>query len=190
MIHTPGGLKIRLQEEGLVRVLGDAKDEIDLEDAFTDTELWSIFPGAVSNVAAIVLAVTTRSWLWTALGAAMAFAAAHIAQQIFYSHWLKVLFPQFLGGWLIALPTSLGVAIYLWWTGSMVTGVIAVAVVLLNWLGISNMLLFLLLPARIVIRRLTGRLVGDIELAFIAIVNRQARQRRLQLDWNRYAADR
>ena len=185
-IYTPGGLKIRLHADGLARVLGDEKSEIDLDEAFMDTELWANLPGSAASVAAIVLALATRSPLWTAWGAAAAFASANIAQQIFYSHWLKVLFPQFLGGWLFALPASLGVGIYLWWTGSLVTAMIPVAVVLLSWFGFLDWLLFLLSPIRILIRRLTASPVGDIELAFISIIDRQAMQRGLKLDWDRY----
>jgi len=186
-IYTPGGLKVRLHEEGLARVLAGAQGELDLSDALVDTELWSNLPGAVSNVAAVTLAVATRSWLSTVVGALAAFIVAHLAQQVFYSHWMKVLFPQSLGGWLIALPASIGAAAYLWWTGPLLPGVIAVVVVLLNWLGVSDILLLILMPVTVTIRRVSGRMVGDTELAFISILNRQARQRGLELDWDRYS---
>lgn len=186
-IHTPGGLKVRLHEDGLARVLAGIGGELDVPDALVDTELWTNLPGAVSNVAAVALAVATRSWTWTVAVALASFSIAHLAQQMFYSHWMKVLFLQLLGGWLIAVPASVGAATYLWWTGAPVPGVIAVGVVLLNWISVTDMLLLMLMPVAVAIRRLTGRGLGGTELAFISILNRQARRRGLELDWNRYS---
>jgi hypothetical protein len=46
---------------------------------------------------------------------------------------------------------------------------------------------FVLIPVTVAIRRFTGRAIGDTELAFIAIVDRQAKRRGLELDWDRYS---
>ena len=185
-ILTPGGLKIRFHREGISRVLGERANDFDLPDAFLDAELWANFPAAVSNVAAIAAALATRSWLATVLTAAAAFALAALLQQITYSHSLKVLFPQFLGVWFLALPAAIGTAAYVWRDGSAAAGIAAIVAVLVNCFGISDLLLLPLFPFAVLLRRLTGRMIGDTELAFMTILDRQAKRLGVRLDWNRY----
>src|SRR3990167_4831395 len=122
-IYTKNGLKIRLDPDRLEKILAPAKGKIDLEDAYLDIELWANFPNAVSSIAAIATAFVTHSWSTTLLGAILGYFAANLLQQFIYSRFLKIIFPQFIGSWIISLPISIGVAYYLYRQGSTAAGI-------------------------------------------------------------------
>jgi hypothetical protein len=122
-IYTRDGLKIRLDPVRIEKVLAPAKGKIALEDAYLDIELWANFPSAVSSIAAIATALFTHSWAIAFLGAIFGYLAANLLQQFTYSRLLKVIFPQFFGGWIISLPISIAVAYYLYRQGNTAAGI-------------------------------------------------------------------
>ena len=182
-IYTKNGLKIRLDPDRLEKILAPAKGKIDLEDAYLDIELWANFPNAVSSIAAIATAFVTHSWATTLLGAILGYFAANLLQQFIYSRFLKIIFPQFIGSWIISLPISIGVAYYLYRQGSTAAGITQLAFVVANWWNMTDFLLFVFMPIRVMAKKLAGIKIGDIEFAFIRILSSKARDIGVELDW-------
>jgi len=186
VIYTPGGLKIRLDPDRVERVLGPARDQIDLANAYLDVELWAGFPNALSTICTIVTAAATHSLIWTFVAFVFSFGAANAFQQFTYSQILNLIFPTFLGGWIIALPASVATVVYLFFSDSLLAGLAQLGIVLANWLRYTDMMLFFFMPIRLTIRKLTGVNLGDVEIAFIRILSLQAQRAGIQLDWDIY----
>jgi len=186
VIYTPGGLKIRLDPERVERVLIPAKDQIDLNNAYLDVELWAGFPNALSTVCTILTASVTHSLTWTLVAFVLSFGAANAFQQVTYSRILNLVFSTFLGSWIIALPASVAAGVYLYFSDALLAGLSQFAIVVANWLHYTDMMLFIFMPLRIIIRKLTGVNLGDVEIAFIRILKLQARRAGIQLDWEIY----
>jgi hypothetical protein len=186
VIYTPGGLKIRLAPDRIERVLGPAKDQIDLANAYLDVELWVGFPNALSTICTIVTAAVTHSLIWTFVAFVFSFGAANAFQQFTYSRILNLIFPTFLGGWIIALPTSVATLVYLYFSDSLLVGLAQIGIVVANWLHYTDMMLFFFIPIRLTIRKITGVNLGDVEIAFIRILSLQAQRAGIQLDWDIY----
>lgn len=186
VIYTPGGLKIRLDPERVERVLASAKNQIDLTDAYLDVELWAGFPNALSSVCTILTAVMTLSLTWTLVAFVLSFGAANVFQQFTYSRILNLIFPTFLDRWIIALPASAAAGVYLYLSDALLVGLTLFAIVVANWLHFTDIMLFIFMPFRLTIRKLTGVNLGDVEIAFIRILSLQALRAGIQLDWKIY----
>lgn len=185
-IYTPHGLKIRLDPDRVDRVIAPIRENIDINDVYLDVELWANFPHAVSTFSAIIISVVMHSWFYTLLLFIIAFTIADLFQQFFYSRHLKSIFPQFLGAWMIALPVSIIVGIYLYRRGEVATGVIQLVLVLANWVKITDILLLLLTPLRVGLKKLPNYKFGAIELAFVQTLNSKASQLGVKLNWELY----
>lgn len=185
-IYTRNGLKIRLDPDRLERILALAKGRIDLDDAYLDIELWANFPNAVSSISAIATSLFTHSWAIAFLCAILGYLAANLLQQFMYSRLLKVIFPQFFGSWIISLPISIAVAYYLYRQGNTAAGITQLAFVVSNLLHMTDFLLFVFMPIRVMAIKLVGIKIGDIELAFISILNAKARDIGIKLNWELY----
>jgi hypothetical protein len=183
VIYTPHGLKIRLDPGRVERVLAPARDKIDLANAYLDVELWASFPNGLSTVCTILTAVLTHSLGWTLVGFVLSFGVANAFQQFTYSRILNLIFPTFLGAWMVALPVSFAAGAYLCFSGALSAGLAQFAIAVANWLHFSDMMLFVFMPFRLTIRRLTGIDLGDVEIAFIRILSLQARRVGIQLNW-------
>jgi hypothetical protein len=185
--YTPRGLKIRLDQQALETMLDESGVLIDLDDAFADIELWARLPGAMGAVNAIVAAASTHSAAWTLAASFAAFTLGYILQQCYYSPFLRIIFPQFLGSWLIAIPTSIICSAYLYWSGNAAVAIVVLAIVLCTSTGIADFLLFLLLPVRVLLIQMRVVLpMGDMEQAFISILDLHASKQNAQLDWSIY----
>ncbi|MBI4470696.1 MAG: hypothetical protein HY650_15385 [Acidobacteria bacterium] len=71
-------------------------------------------------------------------------------------------------------------------TGAAVT---QLAIVLGSTAGLADLLLYVFMPVRLAVRALVGRTVrdlGDVEFAFIRILNQRAREVGTSLDWTIY----
>ena len=185
-IYTPRGIKIRLDPERVERVLAPAKDQIDLINAYYDVELWAGFPNALSTICTILTAAATHSLTWTFVAFVLSFGTANVFQQFTYSRILNLVFPAFLGAWIIALPSSVATGVYLYSSNALLVGLAQFAIVVANWLHYTDMILFIFMPFRITIRKLTGINLGDVEIAFIRILSLQARRAGIQIDWKLY----
>ena len=185
--HTPGGLKIRLDPDAIQEMINASDVTLDLKDGFADVELWGRLPEAMCAVAAMVAAMWTHSVVWTLISSVAAFAAGNVFQQFAYSTLLRIIFPQFLGGWLIAAPASIAITVYLYSSGFPAVAFTQLAVVAVTMMGFADLLLLPMTPVRVVLRR-TGIVppIGDMELAFISILNRQASNQNRTLDWSKY----
>jgi hypothetical protein len=186
VIYTPGGLKIRLDPDRVERVLSPAKDQIDIANAYLDVELWAGFPNAFSTICTILTAAATHSLIWTLAAFVFSFGAANAFQQFTYSRILNLIFPTFLGGWIIAIPASVVTAVYLYFSGALLVGLAQLGIVVVNWLHYTDMMLFIFMPVRLAIRALTGVNLGDTEIAFIRILSLQAQRFGIQLNWDIY----
>lgn len=186
VIYTPGGLKIRLDPDRVDRVLGPAKDQIDMANAYLDIELWAGFPNRLSTICTIVTAAATQSLLWTFVVFVFSFGVANAFQQFTYSRILNLIFPGLLGGWIIAIPASFVTVVYLYFSGSLLAGLTQLGIVIANWLHYTDMLLFIFMPIRLAIRVLTDVNLSDIEIAFIRILSLQAQRVGIELNWDIY----
>ena len=189
-MYTPGGLKISLHSDRVERVLKPIprifRRQI-TEDSLFDIEMWANLPGAVLSISAIITAMVTQSWILTLIIAVLGFVLSHLYQQFFYSYFLKCLIPQFLGAWFLVLPASLVATYFLYQQGVVVTGIAQLVIVLAEITGIADILLLtIVLPIRLVVRSIAGLKVGDIECAFIKILNRRAGKIGIVLDWEIY----
>ncbi len=185
-IYTENGLKIRLDPKRIERVLAPAQGEINIEDAYHDIEFWAGFPNAASSVAAISIAFLTQSWPKVLLGTILAYLTANLLQIFYYSRLLKVIFPQLLGRWFISVPISVVITYYLFRKGSISAGIIQLVLVAANLWKITDVLLLIFMPIRVMLKKLIGSRLGDIELAFINILNSKARKIGVELDWKAY----
>jgi len=186
VISTPGGLKIRLAPDRVERVLGPAKDHIDLAKAYLDIELWAGFPNALSTICTIVTAAVTHSLIWTFVAFVFSFGAANAFQQFTYSRILNLIFPAFLGRWIIALPASVATLVYLCFSDLLLAGLAQLGIVAANWLHYTDVMLYFFMPIRLFIRKLAGVNLGDVEITFIRILSLQAQRAGIQLDWDIY----
>ena len=186
VIYTPDGLKIRLDPDRVEQVICPAKNQIDMADAYLDVELWAGFPNAFSTVCTIVTATATQSLVWTLVAFVFSFGIANAFQQFTYSRILNLIFPTFFGGWIIALPASVASFVYLYFSGSLLVGIVQLGIFIANWMHYTDMMLFIFMPIRVAIRRLTGVNLGDVEIAFIRILSLQAQRAGIQLDWDIY----
>jgi len=186
VIYTPHGLKIRLDPKRVDKVLKPTEGLMDIEDALTDVELWADLPSAISSVATILAAWLTRSWTIALLVFLIAYAAANLFQQFSYSRFLKLVFPQFLGSWPVSLCLSVACAVTLFRSGSAGTAVVQLVIVLGNWLGVTDVILFVLMPLRVGLKNLLGVKIGDVELALTRILESQAKRGGIALDWRLY----
>lgn len=186
-IHTPHGLKIRLSEDGLERVLGENRERFRLSEALFDVERWGQLRVGLSNAGAISAALLTHSVKWTLAVAVVAWVLGNLIQTAFFSRMLLAVFSRVFGLWLVAVPASLALFVYLKGLGSPGAGVAALVVVAANWSGFWNPILLLVaMPARVAVMRLRGGSFTFSEVAFVGALNEQARQIGLRLDWNRY----
>jgi hypothetical protein len=60
------------------------------------------------------------------------------------------------------------------------------AFVVANWRGMTDFLLFVFMPIRVMSKKLAGIEIGDIELAFILILNSKASDIGIELNWELY----
>ena len=185
-ICTPGGLKIRLDPQRVDLVLAPAKDRIDLTDAYLDVELWAAFPNAVSTVCAMLTATLTHSLAGTLIAFVLSFGVANALQQFMYSRVLNQIFPTFLGAWIIALPATIAVGIYLYISNALLVALVQFVIVIANWLHFTDLMLVIFMPPRLVIRKLANVNIGDVEMAFMRILSLQAERIGIQLDWELY----
>lgn len=185
--YTPRGLKIRLDPDAVQSVLDDSGLPIDLDDAYMDLELWARFPNALCAIAAILTALISRSVLLTLVAAGAGFVIANMIQQFTYSPALRIIFPQFLGAWPITVPLSIACASYLYFAGSGAVSLAVLGVVVCTVSGMADLLLLPLMPLRILLHR-TGLAppLGDVELAFMIILDQHAARHHGRLDWEIY----
>lgn len=185
--YSPRGLKIRLDQKAIDCMIDQSGLPIDLENAFGDLELWSRLPSAMFAVTAIVAGLSTHSIMWTIAGSVTAFGYGYIVQQFTYVPFLRIAFPQILGAWFVAAPASILCAAYLTWMGNLGLGIAIVVAVISALSGAADLLLFAFFPIRVLLRRLRIVLpIGDMELAFMSILNLQASRQGSQLDWSIY----
>ena len=205
-IYTKGGLKIRLDKKKLDQVLSKTSlptswSTAILSKTFEDCETWTSLPAMVSNVSAIVLALSTRSWVTTLLGSLLVFCLVTLLQSLFYSGFLKNLtLPLGIGSQI----ASVVVGFYLWSHGAVGAGIVQFVVVLANWLSLFDLLLLILLPiawclpfVKKLLRKHLGLyknedffregVLGGSELAFVHILTDNVRRDvGVELDWEAY----
>jgi hypothetical protein len=67
------------------------------EAILLDIEALANLPNAVSSISAILTAFLTRRWFSTPLAAIISYIIGVVIQELFYSNFLKWIFPLFLG---------------------------------------------------------------------------------------------
>ncbi|MDO8526894.1 MAG: hypothetical protein Q7T03_04305 [Deltaproteobacteria bacterium] len=185
VLYTPGGLKIRLDPHRVELVLASVWDSINLHKAYIDVELWATFPNTFSSVCTMITAFITHSLAWTLITFLVSFAVANSIQTLVYSRILNLIFSTFIG-WIISLPLSIAVGLYLYFNNAWLVGMAQLIIVVANCLGYTDLLLFFLLPLRMAIKKIGGVLMGDVEIAFMRILSLQAERAGVELDWTLY----
>lgn len=186
-LYTPHGLKIRFDEDAVNAMLEPLVTKgLDFKDVLMNVELWANFPRAISNVATIIVAYATASWPITICAAIVGYSVGEVLANVTYSVTLRRVFPQFLGGWPVAVPASLVLAISFWRDGCFALVIILPVIVVVNWFGLSD---WLLVPLRRVtrpLRRARGIKVGMVELAFMAACTEAAMRTGELPNWSEY----
>jgi len=191
-IYTKGGLKIRFDENAIKPVIMPLIESGQFEDILMDMELWINFPNAVSSVTAILTAFLTKQWFTTLLVGIISYIVGAIFQEVYYSDFLKKIFPLFLGSWIIAIPLTIFCGIYLGIHGSYSTIVILTIIVLGNWSHYSDFLLIILFPFRIWVMKSLKKRFGVrcgftiTERLFILLCNKRAKKIGVKLNWDAY----
>lgn len=191
-IYTKGGLKIRFDEKAIRPVIMPLIESGQFEGILLDMELWINLPNAVSSVSAIITAYLTRHWLTTLLVGVISYIVGAIFQELYYSDFLKRIFPLFLGSWMIAIPLTIFCGIYLGIHGNYLTIVVLTLIVLGNWSNRSDFLLIILSPLRIWLMKSLKKRFGMryaftiTERLFILLCNKRAKKIGVELNWNAY----
>jgi hypothetical protein len=191
---TPArGLKIRFEREAMEPVIAPLRAAGEYPDVLRDLELWIKLPNALSSVAAITAAFATGSWMHVLLFWFLGLLVGGIFQEVIYSEALKVIFPMFLGGWLIALPATAACDIYLVGHGHYLTAVILTLLVVGNWLHKTDWAFLLpLMPFSLwtmsAFERRTGMRVGFTltERLFVLLCYKRAQRMGIELRWELY----
>jgi len=193
MIYTRNGLKVRFNEEAMKPVIWPLVEAGQYDDILMDIELWVNLPNAVSSVAAIAAAFVTGSWAHILVFWLLGMLVGGVVQEAIYSEALKVIFPMFLGGWLIALPGTIACDIYLVLQGGYVTAVVLTLLVVGNWLHMTDCVFLLpLMPFQLwlmaLVERRTGVPVGFTltERVFVTLCERRAKKLGIELQWELY----
>jgi len=191
-IYTKGGLKIRFDENAIKPVIMPLIESDQFEDILLDMELWINLPNAVSSVSAILAAYLTKHWFTTLLVGVISYIVSAIFQELYYSDFLKRIFPLFLGSWMIAIPLTIFCGIYLGIHGNYLTIVVLTLIVLGNWSNHSDFLLIILSPFRIWLMKSLKKRFGIryaftiTERLFILLCNKRAKKIGVELNWNAY----
>ena len=169
-------MKIRLSQERIDSVLGVTKVQLNWEDIFADVEIWANLPNAAAAVSAMAASLISRSWLITVLATVAGFIVANLTQTVVYSRFLKIFIAQLLGAWMLAIPCAIGTSLYLYFHSAFLVGLVQLAIVLAAMSGITDVLLFPITPLRLFVRRLFRVPMGDVELAFVRIIDQHTRR--------------
>ena len=152
-IYTKGGLKIRFDENAIKPVILPLIESGQFENILLDIELWVDLPNAVSSVSAILTALLTKHWFITLLVGIISYILGAIFQELFYSDVIKRIFPLILGSWMVTIPLTALCGIYLSINGNFITLIVLVLIVLGNLSHLSDYLLFILTPLRILLMK-------------------------------------
>ena len=185
--YTPLGLKIRLDPDAMEEMFYVSGFIPDLETAFLDIQLWALLPRGMCSVAAMIAAIQTHSSLLILIISIVAFVVGFVFQHFGYSVFLKIIFTQFLGGWLIAIPASIIIAVNLTHLNFTAAAFTQLAIVVCTSFGVTDLLFFPITFFVGLLLTLTRIIVpGAMERAFISILNRQASNKKCTLDWSVY----
>jgi hypothetical protein len=176
MISTPNGLNFAVTEPEMA-LIEELNNKVDIHDALLDTELWASAPGGAASIAAVAVGLGTESALYTWVAALSVFLFVRVGTQFFYSPFLRVVIPQLLGVWFIAIPASLFSAWVLHGRGATGVGVSQVAITLGAHFGVLDLVSILAGPFL--------RPYGAERTAFLSSVHRQAKACGIDIDWSR-----
>lgn len=177
-IFTPHGLKIRLDEEALEKVIGPLKLNIDFNDLLLDIELWELLPIAMGEMVAIITAFLTSNWLCTLVAGIIGFLIGGVLREITYSDFLRRLFPLFLGSGPVIVVATIACSIYLGLKGEYVTILVLIAFFFLSKIeavitGIVLAPLIYFMGRKYL--RSTGMPTTHVERVFITLCNNRAK---------------
>ena len=182
--YTPNGLKVRLNEDSLFPVILPLKITGQYENILMDLELWMKLPNALSIVLSIAAAFITKSWSNIIFFAFLGFFIGLFIQELLYSSLLNIVFPMFLGSWIISLPLTIITDIVIISHGLWKDAIVLAIIVIINLFHYTDFLLLFWAPISLLFTKMLG--VGSVERAFIKICNNRARKLDLTLDWELY----
>ena len=193
VVCTRSGLKIRFNEDAIKPVIWPLVVAAQYDDILMDIELWVNLPNAFSSAAAIAAAFATGSWLHVLVSWFLGLLVGGIVQEVMYSEALKIIFPMFLGGWLVALPATVACDIYLVLHGDYLTALALALVVVGNWLHKTDWVFLLpLMPFRLWLMGIMERRLGVrkaptlTERLFVLLCNKRAQRMGIELQWELY----
>lgn len=184
-IFTPHGLKLRINEDDIIRVFGNAYSEFDLDKVGIDVELWEAFPKHLSVITVILVAFISRNTLYTILALVIGYLIGSIVQNFSYSKILSNVVSLILGHPIVSLIITTANGLYLYLVhDSLGVAIIQAVLTLLSILSISSTILeLLMMPIRVIARRVND--IGGLELAYLKIINKQAEKLGYSLDWSK-----
>lgn len=188
-IFTPHGLKIRLDAEAVQNIVRPLAAVHDMNDVFSDLELWENLPEGLVALAASATAFSTHSAALTLLAGLVAHSIGSFVRSLTYSDGIRRLFPMFLGSWVVSLIHTVIVSVLLLRADHIAVAVVLCVVNICAHLGLFGAVDFALAPVRVPLRRLLGLPPTHQETVFVQICNRRAASHGIVLDWSRYSRD-
>jgi len=184
-MHTPNGLEIRIDEDDIMKVLGNSYNEFDFDSIGTGVEIWERFSNDFTLVTTLVAAFISQNILITIISFLLGYTLGTIIENFIYSKALSVLFSVFLGNPLIRILLIIANGIYSYFIiGNTGVTIIQAVLALLCIFHITMVILVpIALPIRLLARKTHGN-VGGLEMTYLIIINKQAAKLGYTLDWS------
>ena len=186
-IHTPNGLKIRLDPQVVDQVVRPLSRHQDMKEILQDVELWENLPEGMAALSASITALLTTSLASVFLVGLITHTLGSLIRGFTYSDIIRRLIPMFFGSWIVTTIQTIGISIYLI---SQSMYLVAAGLCLFNVIvhcGFFEILYMPLAPIRVSIRHALGLLPTHQEHTFMALCNRRAKKHGVVLDWGIYS---
>lgn len=188
---TPGGLKVRLDQEALTPILYPLRAYDKLKDIWIDLELWERMASTTSNLFAIIASISGLSWEYILLSGLIGYVVGETIFLSTYSDFLRALIPQLFGSWMTGVVVVVWMFIKVGIT-SFTSPTVALALVVgVNWLGLSSIFSIVMLPMQMFFTHKEGMdkfgvAITATERAFITICDKRAKSVGVALNWDLY----
>ena len=185
--YTPNGLKIRFDPNAISEIVQPLVVCHEMNNILLDVERWENLPVGFTVVSASVTALLSGSAVLTISVGLLGYIFGVMIRELFYSNFLRLLIPLFLGSWFITLIYTIGISNFLVARQKYTTTVVLCLINAAAHFGVLSVLELIFLPIRIFFHRIF-RLNNFThpERTFVTICNLCAAKHGVILNWNRY----
>ena len=186
-IYTHRGLKIRLDPESVDKITQELKECYDMNKILRDVELWENLPeGLAAFSASIACFYYNGAVDITVVTGLIAYLVGSLIRSFMYSDFLRIIISVVLGSWRSTFLLTTVISIYMIVQGNTSSAIALCIFNILAHSSILEILSFLLMPIRMLIRSAFGLLPTHQELVFMAVCNRRAAKYGITLNWDCY----